>query len=268
MPVRSAPSQNIKVLSKQAGLWRPVPPPKTTTQSYGLWNVPQETGKVARRHRLLDFSSGPDSPTKPHSPVAAEESQTADYGSSGLWKACVPVESPPPAPFWQRSQQAGADASVSFRDKFTELRSEEDMVTKEGEDQPAESENGAKLWNQPDLHRSASIAASTKGLWRNDTRVTIRYQRTHRQWPYVGSVRYPRKGQPSEYRGESYFEGQDGLWSRPDTEDKLTPQMWMNQRRSEFIPRDSELPSVSLKDGNFLDEVNFILESTLSSPIV
>ena len=268
MPVRSAPNQDIKVLSKQAGLWRPIPPPQSTTQSRGLWNAPQETGKVVRRHRLLDFSSGPDSPMKPRFPVTAEESQTTEYESSGLWKLCSPVESPAPAPLWRRSQQAGADGSVNLHNRLSELASDGNMVTKEGEDQPDASENEAKLWTQPHPHRSASIAASTKGLWRNDTRVTIRYQRTHRQWPYVGSVRYPRQGRPSDYRAQSFVEDRDGLWRRPDPEDKVTPQMWMNRRRSEFIPRDSELPSVSLKDGNFLDEVNFILESRFSSPTV
>ena len=267
-PVRSAPSQNVTVLSKQAGLWKPVPPPKPMAQSYGLWNAPQETTNVVKRHRLLDFSSGPDSPTaKPISPPLPTESRTTEYGSNGLWKASVPVELPKAAPLWQGSQRAGADAGASFRDKFSESRIENNTKAKGSANDPNAAEDEAKLWS-PHPHRTASIAASRKGLWRNDARVTIRYQRTHRQWPYVGTVRYPRKGQPSEYRAQSYFEDREGLWERPDPKEKLSPAMWMNQRRSEFIPRDSELPAVSLKEGDFLDEVNFYLESRFSSPIV
>jgi len=269
LPVRSASSQNIKLLSKQAGLWRPVPPPKPT-QTYGLWDAPQEPAKVTKRHQLLDFSSGPDSPTKPHSPPPVpkiEVSQNNEYGSSGLWKPSIQVDQPSDGLLWQQSQKAETKANVNRRSRSLGSQEDRNIQINPSDDPANTSEKEATLW-QPHLYQSASIAASPIGLWRKDTRVTIRYQRTHRQWPYIGSIRYPRHGQPSEYRSQSVFEDRDGLWQKPDPTDKVTPSMWISQRRSEFIPRDSELPSVSLKDGTFLDEVNFLLDSRFSSPIV
>ena len=263
LPVRTA-TQNVKLLSKQAGLWRPVPPASPSPQSAGLWDTPQELTKVARRHQLLDFSSGPDSPTKsrPHSPPPVpqiEESRTTEYGTDGLWKPIVPAELPSDAPLWQRSQKTVAAEMGSQADGNIRRNESDEQMDASGKE--------ATLW-QPHPHRTASIAASTKGLWRDDTRVTIRYQRTHRQWPYVSSAQYPRQGQPSEYRAQSYLEDRVGLWQKPEPEEKIDPSMWISKRRSEFIPRESDLPSVSLKDGDFLDEVNFILESSFNSPIV
>ena len=245
---------NSESPSEIAVLWKPTSPLSPTRDRQGLWNCHPALVSVKRSHGDINFNSDGNEPRLQTVSTKADGYSVSFEEQTGLWQP--KVHSVHTSTWlWQSAHHNQINILPHLYKNMS------NSFVAEETDKASISRTG-QLWTPP-LPQKPIRLTDDRGLWGRDTLTNI-VIRSHREWQFVESTRYP---QPLSDDLTCKPISSKGLWEKPDPKvaAQVATGMWKSKQGSKFAQHDSMMSTVSLRLSALIEHISFILDSSQSS---